>query len=285
MGASQHSRTLSYTKINGDRQSKAINQVPVIDNEGVLLGLEVLKELITQDARDNFVVIMAGGLGKRLSPLTESTPKPLLLVGNKPILEIILDSFISQGFKNFFISVNYKADMIKEYFRDGSHISVNINYLEEKESLGTAGPLALLNEQLNQQTDLPLIVMNGDLLTKVNFSSLLEFHADQKAVATMCVREYDLQVPYGVVGIDGDQIKAIDEKPIQKFFVNAGIYVLDPIVTRLIPQGLRYDMPTLFNALRSLDKKTTAFPILEYWLDIGKKDDFEKANDDFTKGL
>lgn len=262
-------------------KTKSISQVPVIDHNGIIVRVETLSDLLSKDSHENFVILMAGGMGKRLGSLTEAIPKPLLKVGNKPILEIILDNFISQGFKNFYISVNYKADMIKEYFRDGSHIGVNIQYLEEQDSLGTAGALTLLP----QKSTLPLIVMNGDLLTKVNFKNLLEFHQDQKAMATMCVREYDFQVPYGVVGIEGESIKAIDEKPIHKFFVNAGIYVIEPSMVEFIPSQLRYDMPTLFNMLKASNKKTTAFPILEYWLDIGKKDDFEKANHDFTKGL
>jgi NDP-sugar pyrophosphorylase family protein len=221
---------------------------------------------------------MAGGLGSRLGTLTADRPKPMLPLGNKPILETILQNFLDFGFRNFYVSVNYKAEMIQSYFGDGSKWGANIRYLKEAEALGTAGAVGLLPEPPQK----PMIVMNGDVLTKINFLQLLDFHAEHEAHATMAVREYDFQVPYGVVKVEQEAIHSIDEKPIQKFFVNGGIYVLEPSVQKMIPRGERLDMPELFRTLHQAGKKTVAFPIREYWLDIGRIDDFERAKGEFS---
>ncbi len=257
-----------------------LRHMPVVDSSGQVVGLETLEEFLAASKRQNAVVLMAGGLGTRLRPLTENCPKPMLKVGNKPLLEIILDNFIEYGFHRFYISVNYMAEVVKAYFGDGSRWGVEITYLHEDERLGTAGALSLLPEK----PVAPLLVMNGDLLTKVNFSQLLDFHASHHAHATMCVREYDFQVPYGVVKIDNHQISGIDEKPIQKFFVNAGIYVLEPDTLELIQPRVYFDMPTLFEKLIEIKKETAAFPIREYWLDIGHLEDFERANVEHSGG-
>ena len=256
---------------------KTIRQVPIVDADNRILALEVYDDPNANLVRENWVVLMAGGLGSRLGALTEATPKPLLPVGDKPILETILENFIAYGFRKFFISVNYKAEMIENHFGTGEKWGIEIRYLREKERMGTAGPLSLLPGDLTQ----PLLVMNGDLLTKTNFLQLLDFHEEQKSLATMCVREFDLQVPYGVVRLDSNQITHIDEKPIHHFFINAGIYLLDPSALMLIPKGQFYDMPSLFEKLIKRKSTTAAFPIREYWLDIGRLTDLERANDDF----
>ncbi|WP_027363343.1 nucleotidyltransferase family protein [Desulfotruncus alcoholivorax] len=270
--------------VNEDRReilavmkAKNLRQIPVLDETGRVVGIEILEKLLKGGRKDNLVVLMAGGLGSRLRPLTQECPKPLLRVGSRPILETILHNFIEYGFERFYISVNYKADMIKKYFGDGSRWSVRIEYLEEEKLLGTAGPLSLLPEK----TDLPLLVMNGDLLTRVNFDQLLQFHLDSRVLATMCVREFDLQVPYGVVKIDGHRLLGIDEKPVQRFFVNAGIYVLQPSVLELIPRAACYDMPDLFTHLVKHGRETAVFPVREYWLDIGRLSDYERANGEY----
>lgn len=255
-----------------------IRHMPVVDEQKRVVGLKVLDELLQPAEKENAVVLMAGGMGKRLGPLTENCPKPMLRVGNKPVLEIILDNFLRHGFRRFYISVNYKAEMVEEHFGDGSQWGAQIVYLREKERLGTAGSLSLLPEK----PKLPFIVMNGDLLTNVNLQQLLQFHEDQKAQATMCVREHAIQVPYGVVNIGGNQILNVDEKPTQKFFVNAGIYVLNPSTLDLIPQGQYFDMPSLFDRLIEQKLQTAAFPIREYWLDIGQRTDFERALSDYS---
>lgn len=256
---------------------KALHHIPLVDEARCVVGLETLDELIQSRKKENVVVLMAGGLGSRLRPLTDGIPKPMLKVGSKPLLETILENFIEYGFSRFYISVNYMADVVESYFGDGSRWGVEICYLHEDQRLGTAGALSLLSEKLTA----PLFVMNGDLLTKVNFSQLLDFHTSHHAQATMCVREYDFQVPYGVVKIDDHRITGIDEKPVQRFFVNAGIYVLEPKVLELISPNTYFDMPTLFEKLIELKHETSAFPIREYWLDIGHLADYDRANVEF----
>lgn len=260
---------------------KQIRQIPVVNESGCVVDLEILEEMLQPRKLDNWVVLMAGGLGSRLKPLTDECPKPLLKVGSKPILENILSNFTENGFYKFYISVNYKADMIKEYFNDGSSWGIEIRYLEEEKRMGTAGALGLLPEKPSES----ILVMNGDLLTKVSFQNLLDFHLEHKALATMCVREYDLQVPYGVVRIDKQRLVGIDEKPVYHYFVNAGIYVLEPCVLDFVPQNMSFDMPCLFNKLIEFSNETCVFPIREYWLDIGRVDDLQKANGEYGKAF
>ncbi|TFE29042.1 nucleotidyltransferase family protein [Cohnella luojiensis] len=251
-----------------------LRQFPVLDESGRVVRLELIDELLQRNSRDNWVVLMAGGLGTRLGELTKDLPKPLLKVGTKPILEVILESFIANGFHRFYLSVNYKGEMLKDYFGDGSRWGVEIRYIHEDKRLGTAGALSLIPGIPGQ----PLIVMNGDLLTRVNFRQLVDFHSDSKAKATMCVREYEIQIPYGVVQVDNNKLRKIEEKPMQKFFINGGIYVLDPEVLHMIPQDTYFDMPSLFEAIIQKELHTSVFPIREYWIDIGRMDDFERAN-------
>lgn len=257
---------------------KLIHQIPVLDQAGRIVDVELLDNLLMREEPQNWVVLMAGGLGTRLRPLTEEVPKPMLKIANKPLLEIILENFIEQGFRKFYFSVNYKADMVQSHFADGSHWDAEIRYLREIERMGTAGPLSLLPENLTH----PVIVMNADLLTKLNFRQLLDFHHEHRGAATMGVREYDFQVPYGVVRIDNTRIMAIDEKPVQRFFVNAGIYVLGPEALNLIPKETYFDMPELFNVMIGRNMETAVFPIREYWLDIGRLEDFQRANGEYA---
>ncbi len=260
-------------------KQEGVHQVPLVDEVGRVVGMEVLDKLIDPGIKDNWVLLMAGGLGSRLRPLTDERPKPLLHVGSKPILETILENFVEYGFKKFFMSVNYKNEMVREYFGNGSRWGAEIQYLKETEQLGTAGALSLLPKK----PALPLIVMNGDLLTKINWNQLLAFHHENDCAATMCVREYDFQVPYGVVKINDHHIDAIDEKPVQRFFVNAGIYILNPEALRGISKGVALDMPYLIEKLIRKKMGVAAFPIREYWLDIGHLDDLERANGDFSR--
>jgi dTDP-glucose pyrophosphorylase len=258
---------------------KRLHHIPVVDGDLRVVRLETLDEMIQSRSRQNHVVLMAGGLGSRLSPLTDDRPKPMLTIGNKPLLETILENFIEYGFGRFHISVNYLAEVVKSHFGDGSRWGVEISYLQEDRKLGTAGALSLLPER---PVD-PLVVMNGDLLTKVNLSQLLEFHSSHQVKATMCVREYDFRVPYGVVEFDDYRIARIDEKPIQRFFVNAGIYTLEPDALDLVPSNAYFDMPTLFEKLIARGEQTAAFPIREYWLDIGHLADYDRANGEFKQ--
>ena len=258
-------------------KEKRINQLPVVDENGCVVRLELLGDLLQEQKADNWVVLMAGGLGSRLHPLTNDCPKPMLKVGNRPLLETILTNFIEQGFYKFFFAVNYRGEMIKEHFGDGSSWGVEINYITEDERKGTAGALGLLPERPGK----PLIVMNGDLLTKVNYKQLLDFHHEVRASATMCVREYSFQIPYGIVKIDNNRLLEIKEKPVHHFFVNAGIYVLEPETLDLVPSAQCFDMTTLFNQIIVQEKETAVFPIREYWIDIGYYKDFERANAEF----
>ena len=249
------------------------HHLPIVDENKMVVGLVTLDELIGSIERPNWVVLMAGGQGKRLLPLTENCPKPLLNVRGKPILESIIESFVEQGFKRIFLSVNYKAEMIKNHFGKGDRWGVKVEYLHENTALGTAGSLSLFPEKPNDT----IIVMNGDLITHTNFDNLLQFHHVQKAAATMAVREYDLQVPFGVVQLDGSIIQGIEEKPLQQFYVNAGIYALSPNVLDYIPEKNFFDMTTLFEKLIAEGEKTVAYPLHENWLDIGRLEEFEQA--------
>jgi NDP-sugar pyrophosphorylase family protein len=222
---------------------------------------------------------MAGGLGKRLGSLTQSCPKPLLKIGGTPILEIIVNRLAEQGFRKLFISVNYRGEMIEDHFGDGARWTADIQYLREPERLGTAGALSLLPERPPQ----PFVVMNGDLLTKLNLKHLLDFHREHRAKATMCVREYQFQVPFGVVQADEHRLLGIDEKPTHRFLVNAGIYALDPDVLDLVPKNQMFDMPHLFEKLVATGHETMAFPIREYWMDIGRMDDLEQAASEYCE--
>lgn len=259
-------------------KNEGLLHIPLVDKQGTLVGLETLQHLIENKKYDNYVFILAGGFGTRLHPLTKDIPKPLLDVGSRPILATIIGQFIDAGFHKFYISTHFKAEMIRDYFGDGSTLGVDIEYVHEEVPLGTAGSLALLP---NNVSKLPIIVMNGDLLTKVNFEHLLAFHNEQDSMATMCIREYDFQVPYGVVNIKKDQVESIVEKPVHKFFVNAGIYVLEQKLINTIDVDVYLDMPNFLENKIEKGEKINVFPIHEYWLDIGKMDEYKRAKREF----
>lgn len=259
--------------------AKNIYQIPVIDEESRVVTVEVLDKLLKVKEYDNKIILMVGGLGTRLRPLTDNTPKPMLPVGGRPILQTIVEKFASYGFVNIIMCIGYKSETIQDFFGDGSKFGVQIEYVIEEKRMGTAGALSLLSEK--QKPKKPFFVMNGDLLTNINFEHLFDFHLKNKSKATMCVREYDFQVPYGVVNIDKGEIVAIDEKPVHKFFVSAGIYMLDETVLDSIPKDEFYDMPTLFELLIENKGKVISFPLREYWLDIGRLEEYKKANDEY----
>jgi dTDP-glucose pyrophosphorylase len=260
-------------------KEKKIRQIPIVDEQNRVVGLETADDLRHPPLRNNPVVFMAGGRGSRLHPLTEVCPKPLLKVGDKPILETILDGFIEQGFRRFYISVNYRADMIIEYFGDGSNWNAEINYLRETIPLGTAGSLGLLTPR----PELPILVINGDILTKADYGQLLNFHLKNNMGATVCIKEQFYQIPYGVVTFSNNRLLQLDEKPIQKFFINAGIYILNPEVLNYISQGSCIDITDLIKILLESGHQIAVFPIREYWLDIGRINDFERANMEFAE--
>lgn len=257
---------------------KGILALPVVNGDKVV-ALETLYRFSQQHKYEHPVFLMAGGFGTRLRPLTDNCPKPMLKIGDTPILEIILKSFIRAGFVNFYISTHYLPEIIKDYFGDGVKWNVKITYVHERNPLGTGGALGLLPDDI---PDLPLIVTNGDVLTNVDFERVLEFHLKHSPAATMCVRDYEYQIPFGVVEGQGNRITGMVEKPVHRFFVNAGIYVISPELRKSVNKNQRLDMPTLLENQISGGGEVLMFPIHEYWLDIGRMDDFEKAQRDIS---
>lgn len=256
-------------------------QLPIVNQESKLVGLASLHDLLNKHRHDNPVFLMAGGFGTRLRPLTNNCPKPMLKVGDKPILEQILVNFVEAGFHRFYISTHYMPEVIRDYFGNGDKWGVSIQYVHEENPLGTGGALGLLR---HDEIDEPMFMMNGDLLTSLNFQSFLDFHESHEGVATMCVREYEHQVPYGVITSDGNRIKSMVEKPVQRFFVNAGIYLLSPELVKSVKPGTRIDMPSLLEKQIEQGREVNIFPVHEYWLDIGRMDDLHKAQTE-VKGL
>ena len=267
----------SREKILSVMESTRLLQLPVVDPTGRVVGLETLHELLDKKKIDNPVFLMAGGFGKRLHPLTQDCPKPMLKVGDKPILELILQSLADVGFHRFYISTHYLPEMIRDHFGDGSKWNVSIQYIHEDEPLGTGGALGLLPAN---EIKMPMILMNGDLLTRVDYRSLLEFHHRHHGAATLCVREYQSQIPYGVIQSDGHRITQIVEKPLQRHFISAGIYVLSPELVGRVSPGQHVDMPTLLEQEIAAGRDVNMFPVHEYWLDIGRMDDFQRAQEE-----
>lgn len=255
-------------------ESKGVLSIPLVEN-GFLVGLEAYQQAAVMSKRDNPIFLMAGGFGTRLKPLTDNCPKPLLKVGGKPILERILESFAFAGFHNFYISTHYKSGMIREYFGDGAKWGVNITYVHEENALGTGGALGLLPENL---PDLPLIMINGDVITNVNIKALLDYHNKIKSEATMCVRKYEYQVPFGVLECDGHRVVGMVEKPTNSFFVNAGIYVINKNIIGRVAKNERIDMPSFLEQQMANNVEVSMFPLYEDWLDVGRPEDFKKAN-------
>ncbi|WAA09799.1 nucleotidyltransferase family protein [Fervidibacillus albus] len=267
-----------YSDYHQIMKKNNLRQLPIVNEKNQIVDILFLdKNHVNHN--ENVVVLFVGGLGTRLRPLTNDIPKPMLKVGGKPILETIIEGFKQYGYKNFILSVNYKKEIIQDYFQNGQAFGVSIRYIEEEKRMGTAGALSLLREKPTK----PIFVMNGDLLTQVNFKQLMDFHLQHQSIATMCVREYEYQIPYGVIETEETKLVSIREKPIHKSFVNAGIYVLSPEALDYIPHNKYYDMPELFGKLIEDNKRTTVFPIREYWLDIGRVDDFVKANNDYKE--
>ena len=212
---------------------KQVYQIPVVDNNFNVIDVHILDDLLKIKKKQNKIIIMAGGRGMRLRPLTKNIPKSMLKVGGKPILQNIIEKFKNLGYENIILCVNYKSKIIKEYFGDGKRFGVNIDYVNEKERMGTAGALSLLKKKPTE----PFFVVNGDLFTNLDFEKMLDFHNFNKSKATMCVSEYNIESPYGEVRLNNENILSIEEKPTYKMFINAGIYILDPICIKLIPKN------------------------------------------------
>ena len=266
----------SKTKIKNYLKKIHRRHIPLVDYDNRFIKIFTLDEL-EFNLKPNWVVIMAGGLGTRLGELTKNTPKPMLNVNNKPILHHIIDTFISYGFTKFLISVNYKSEIIKNYFKDGKEYGIEIVYLEEKKRLGTGGALSLVDFKIKD----PFFVINGDILSTVNYNEILKFHHNIDSLATMCIRKENYKIPYGVIEIDNqNNIISMIEKPTKKYYINTGIYLLNPEVLKYIPKNIFFDLPTLFTNLKDDKQKITSYEITDYWIDIGKPSDYKQISED-----
>ncbi|MDI6624992.1 MAG: nucleotidyltransferase family protein [Brevundimonas sp.] len=257
-------------------RAHGLRQLPVLDADRRVVGLTTVSDFLNIPIRSNPVVIMAGGKGERLAELTRDTPKPMLKVGPRPILDTIVGNLAGQGFRNFWLAVNYKAEQIERHFGDGSALGLDIRYLRETRPLGTCGALALLPTQ-----EQPLIVTNGDVLAKVDYGHVLESHLEAGADATVVVRDYEMQVPFGVVNAEAGRILRIDEKPTQSYTISAGAYVLSPSALRKVPADAYYDMPSLIADLIGAGMSVRQQRAEGYWMDIGRPPDYAQANADF----
>lgn len=251
---------------------RSLRHIPLVDEAGVPRALATLAELVLEHELPIEAVVMAGGYGRRLAPLTSDTPKPMLPLGDRPLLERIVAQLREAGIQRVNITTHYRANEIIDHFRDGTDFGVDIHYVQEEEPLGTAGALALMEEASG-----PLLVMNGDLVTNVDFRAMLHFHEDHDAAMTVAVRRYEVKLPFGLVRLAGERLVGVEEKPAVGGFINAGIYLLDPSVRQHVPVGSRFDMTDLVERLVAHGSRVVGFPLREYWLDIGRAEDYEQA--------
>jgi dTDP-glucose pyrophosphorylase/CBS domain-containing protein len=258
----------------------AIQHVPLIDDSGRLVALTLLSRFVRETDLPVRAVIMAGGLGMRLRPLTQETPKPMLPIGDRPLLQRTIESLSGAGIRNINITTHFEAEKIREHVGDGSPFDANVLYSHEDEPLGTAGAL----RQMALDPLEPVLVINGDILTTVNYAAMLEYHREHRADLTVCVRHYTMTVPYGVIDCEGPLVKTIREKPKVGLFVNAGIYLIEPSVCQFVPAGQRFDMTDLIAALIAQGRRVASFPVHEYWIDIGQHEDYCQAQSDVALG-
>ncbi len=252
-----------------------IRQIPLLDKDERVVGLVTLDELLPNQALPLHAVIMAGGFGTRLRPLTEEMPKPMLPIGERPLMELMVERLQKIGIRQVNVTTHYQPERIAEHFGDGLDFGVKINYVTEERPLGTAGALGLM-----EVPEEPILVINGDILTEVDFRDILDYHQEHNAAMTVAVWKYDVNVPYGVVESEGALVRGIVEKPVLNFFVSAGIYLLEPSVFRHISGKDRLDMPDLIQILLDEGEVVVSFPIIEYWLDVGNHSDYIKAQED-----
>jgi dTDP-glucose pyrophosphorylase/predicted transcriptional regulator len=256
-----------------------VNHLPIVDAENRIVEFLLRKDLVADAGPDLSAVIMAGGYGKRLLPLTESVPKPMLPIGERPLLELTIRQLRRSGIREISLTTHYLPESIVNYFGDGERFGVRLNYLKEDHPMGTAGGLKQMT-----RPDGPFLVINGDILTGVPFQEMLGYHRKHGAVLTVGVRKYDMQVPFGVVDCDDARITKLEEKPSVSFFINAGTYLLEPSACDYIPEGRPFDMTDLIQKLLGAGKIVVSFPIMEYWLDVGRHEDYQKAQEDARSG-
>ncbi len=253
-------------------QEHRLHHLPIVDTQQRVVGLVTLDEFVVGEPLALQAVIMAGGRGKRLHPLTDQVPKPMLPVGDRPLLELIIEQLKESGIRRVNVTTHHKSDKITEHFGDGHKFGVDISYVTEDRPLGTAGALGLMTPPTET-----MLVINGDILTQVDFQAMLAFHRGHQADLTVAVRQYDVQVPFGVVECEGALVRHLTEKPVLNFFVNAGMYLMEPSVFKFVPSGERFDMTDLIQRLLGRSRRVVSFPVREYWLDIGRPDDYEQA--------
>jgi dTDP-glucose pyrophosphorylase len=257
-----------------------VRQVPILDDQQIVVDIALASDYLAIPRLPLDGFIMAGGFGKRLMPLTENCPKPMLPVNGKPLLEHLVGKLKAAGIQHVHISTHYLADSITQYFHDGKDFGVDIEYVGEDQPMGTAGALAKVGVG-----KVPLLVVNGDILTSINFRAMLEFHNENAADMTVAVRQHDVQIPYGVVTTDGVNAVRIDEKPTIRHFINAGIYLIQPRVCQMVPSDHRFDMTDLIAKLISTNQRVICFPVREYWLDVGQVEHYERASLDSAHGM
>ncbi len=262
-------------------QETKLRHIPLVDDAEHVVDMVQLGDLLSDQPTSLGVsaVVMAGGYGARLRPLTNEIPKPMLPLGDKPLVEHTIDNLRRYGVQQVYMATHYKPEAFSNHFGDGRAFGVQIDYIHEEQPLGTAGVLSAL-----PKGDDPLLVINGDIVTNVSYEAMLRFHQESAAEMTVGVRQYEFSVPYGVMEMEGMSIQGVKEKPTHRFFVNAGIYLLERSAAQHVPPACSFDMPQLIESLVSLNKKVIGFPISEYWLDIGRMSDYEKARSDAEAG-
>ena len=256
-----------------------ISQLPLVDSEGRVQKLILSQDIVPNRELGLSAMVMAGGFGTRLFPLTEKVPKPMLPIDGRPLLELTIDQLRRAGIKNVNVTTHYLPEAISDHFGNGETFGVRLNYLQEEHPLGTAGGIRLL-----KQFDETMLVINGDILTGAPFAAMLDYHRAYHADLTVGVRKYEVQVPFGVVDCEDVHVKGVEEKPSLSFFINAGTYLIEPSVRDFIPAGERFDMTELINKLIEAGRTVVSFPIMEYWLDMGRHEDYAKAQQDVRNG-
>ena len=257
-----------------------VRVVPLVDADGRPVRLMTVNELLGSHVEETVAVIMAGGQGLRLRPLTEQLPKPLVLVGGEPILDGLIKKLGKAGVRQIYLAVNYRRELVEDRFGDGAAFGVRIEYLREDTAAGTAGALSLLPAVPSQ----PFLLLNGDIVTEVDFVRMRDYHHQHRAVLTVGAAEFSVDVPYGVLRLAGHHVLGVDEKPKQALFCNAGLYVMSPELLRFVPSDRRYDMTELLSDVLREGLPVVAFPIHERWIDVGRKEHLEDANSIVRRG-
>jgi dTDP-glucose pyrophosphorylase len=257
----------------------AIRHIPLLDEKGNVADLVWVTDLLCRDEAELSAVVMAGGFGKRLRSLTENTPKPMLPMAGRPVMEHLIEQLRDSGVKEVLVTTHFKPEKIMAHFGDGREHGLKVRYVREETPMGTAGALSLVGEFTK-----PILVVNGDIVTSVDFGAMLAFHRDNEADLTMGVRQCGLRVPYGVVQTKGVRVTGVREKPRFNFFIAAGMYLLEPSVRRHLASKEHMDMPELIAALIAAGRSVVSFPVVEYWMDIGAIDDYERAQRDAENG-